>query len=84
MAEYELPAGYITADAARDRLKITKQRMATLLRDGALTYKRFPRDQRIKLVAIADVERLERELNAAVEPEEVKGGVLGKSNPAAA
>ncbi len=55
---YQPPAGYMTLKQAQERLGVSKTKAWQLARDGALPVHRDPRDQRVKLVRIEDVDRL--------------------------
>jgi excisionase family DNA binding protein len=49
---------HITVGEARERLGISKPKMAQLIRDGVLATVTSPLDRRVKLVRVADVEAL--------------------------
>jgi hypothetical protein len=49
---------YVTVGRARERLGISKPKMAQLIRDGVLATVTSPLDKRVKLVRVADIEAL--------------------------
>lgn len=49
---------YMTVGEARERLGISKPKMAQLIRDGILMTVTSPLDRRVKLVRVVDVEGL--------------------------
>jgi excisionase family DNA binding protein len=60
MAEgtYKAPEGYITLAEARDRLGVAKATVTRMVQDGRLTTFDHPRDRRVRLVKVEDVEKL--------------------------
>lgn len=53
-----MPDEYMTVGEARERLGVSKPKMAQLIRDGLLPAMESPLDKRVKLVRAADVEAL--------------------------
>lgn len=59
-AMYRPPDGYMTLHQAQDRLGISKATMHRMVRDRKLVTFDDPRNGRVKLVLIADIEALEQ------------------------
>ena len=62
MAEsaYKAPEGYLTLAEARARIGVAKATITRMVQDGRLPTYDHPRDRRVRLVKIEDVERLSR------------------------
>ena len=60
MAEgtYRAPEGYLTLADARARIGVAKATITRMVQDGRLPTFDHPRDRRVRLVKIEDVERL--------------------------
>jgi hypothetical protein len=58
MSEPDEVDGYITVGQAREMLGISAPKMAQLIKDGVLPVRVDALDKRVKLVRLADVERL--------------------------
>ena len=56
--KYQPPAEYLTLRQAQERLGVSKTKAWQLVRDGSLPVHADPRDRRVKLVRVEDVERL--------------------------
>jgi excisionase family DNA binding protein len=56
--KYQPPDGFLTLRQAQERLSVSKTKVWQLARDGRLPVHTDPRDGRVKLVRVADVERL--------------------------
>ena len=55
---YRAPAGYLTLAEARARLGVAKATMTRMVQDGRLPTFDHPRDRRVRLTRIEDVEQL--------------------------
>jgi excisionase family DNA binding protein len=55
---YRAPEGYLTLAEARTRLGVAKATITRMVQDGRLPTFDHPRDRRVSLVKIEDVERL--------------------------
>jgi excisionase family DNA binding protein len=55
---YQAPAGYMTLGEVREHLGVSKTTLAKRVRDGLLPTYQDPRDTRVKLAKVEDVERL--------------------------
>ncbi len=58
LAGREPPAGYMTVAQARARLRVAPATMARIIRDSGIQTFDDPRDRRVKLLRVEDVERL--------------------------
>ena len=58
IARYRPPEGYLTLAQAQERLGISKVTFHRLVRRASLLTHRDPRDSRVRLLRIADVDRL--------------------------
>jgi excisionase family DNA binding protein len=66
---YRAPEGYLTLAEARARLGVAKATVSRMAQDGRLPTFDHPRDKRVRLVKVEDVERLaEPRPRAAQEP----------------
>ena len=54
----EPPAGYMTVAQARARLRVAPATMARIIRDSGIQTFDDPRDRRVKLLRVEDVEQL--------------------------
>ena len=57
-ATYQPPDGYLTLAQAREHLGVSKATVIRMAQDGRLSTYRDPRDKRVRLAKIEDVERL--------------------------
>ena len=57
---YRPPDGYLTTAGAMARLGVSKATLWRIVRRGELPTYRDPRDRRVRLVKVAEVERLEQ------------------------
>jgi excisionase family DNA binding protein len=57
-SERRPPAGYLTVAQARDRLGVSKMTMFRLMRREHVPTYRDPRDARLRLLKVEDVDRL--------------------------
>jgi excisionase family DNA binding protein len=57
-ASYRAPEGYLTLAEARARIGVAKATITRMVQDGRLTTFDHPRDRRVRLVKVEDVERL--------------------------
>jgi excisionase family DNA binding protein len=55
---YRAPAGFLTLAEARRRLGISHTKIWMLVKQGVLTAYEDPRDRRVKLVRVEDIDRL--------------------------
>lgn len=62
--EYEAPEGYVTLVEAARRLRVAKGTAQRMARDGRLPTYSDPRDKRVRLAKVDDVERLARPVPA--------------------
>lgn len=69
MAEptYRAPDGFLTMTAAAERLSVSMTTLKAMVTRGALTTYRDPRDQRVRLFKVGDVEALTRVVPEASE-----------------
>ncbi len=58
-ASYQPPAGFLTMKQVQDRLGVSKTTLVQIVRRHGLVTHRDIRDSRVKLLRLADVERLE-------------------------
>lgn len=56
----QTPEGYLTMAEARARLEVSKMTMAKMVRAAGVDTYQDPRDARIKLLKVEDVERMGR------------------------
>ncbi len=70
----EPPEGYMTVARARQRLKVAPATMARIIRDSGIQTFDDPRDRRVKLLKVEDVEKL-----AQPRPSAADGGAQGKA-----
>src|SRR3954452_18943288 len=57
---YKAPDGYLTLAEARIRIGVAKATITRMVQDGRLPTFDHPRDRRVRLVKVEDVERLSR------------------------
>jgi len=57
-SSYQAPEGYITLAEARARLGVAKATITRMVQDGRLPTFDHPRDRRVRLTRIEDLERL--------------------------
>ena len=55
---YKAPEGYMTLAEARARLGVAKATITRMVNDGRLPTFDHPRDKRVRLTRVADVEQL--------------------------
>jgi excisionase family DNA binding protein len=55
---YRAPAGYVTLAEARAQLGVAKATITRMVNDGRLPTFDHPRDRRVRLVKVEDVERI--------------------------
>ncbi len=68
---YKAPEGYLTLAEARARLGVAKATITRMVNDGRLPTFDHPRDKRVRLVKIEDVEQLAQPRpRVAQEPQE--------------
>lgn len=72
-----IPEGLLTVEQARERLGVSRQKMAQFLKDGSLPHMRFMTDRRKKYIRVEDVDRMAAELVTPISEE-------GKRRPAEA
>jgi excisionase family DNA binding protein len=61
---YRAPAGYLTLGRAGSRLGVSRSTAIRMTQDGRLPTYRDPRDKRVRLAKVEDVERLARPVPA--------------------
>lgn len=61
---YRPPDGYLTMGDVMDRLGVAKGTVQRMTHDGRLATYHDPRDKRVRLAKVADVERLARPVPA--------------------
>jgi len=64
---YRAPEGYLTLAEARARLGVAKATITRMVQDGRLPTFDHPRDRRVRLTTIEDVERLAQPSPRAVQ-----------------
>ena len=62
---YRPPEGYLTLAEARARLGVAKATITRMVHDGRLVTFDHPRDKRVRLVKVEDVDRLAQPQPAA-------------------
>jgi excisionase family DNA binding protein len=67
-SRYRPPDGYLTMAQAQERLGVSKLTLVRLVRRAGLPTHRDPRDIRVRLVKIADVDRLMEPVPERAEP----------------
>lgn len=55
---YEPPEGFVTLGQAQSRLKVSRTTLHRILREGRLPTFEDPRNKRVKLVKVEDVEEM--------------------------
>ncbi len=70
----EPPEGYMTVARARERLRVAPATMARIIRDSGIQTFDDPRDRRVKLLRVEDIEKL-----AEPRPSAADGGEQGKA-----
>ena len=63
-ATYRPPDGYLTLGRAGDQLGVSRATAIRMAQDGRLPTYRDPRDKRVRLAKVEDVERLARPVPA--------------------
>ena len=71
---YKAPEGYMTLAEARARLGVAKATITRMVNDGRLPTFDHPRDKRVRLTRVEDVERL-----AQPQPRLTAAGEQGKA-----
>lgn len=64
-AEYRPPEGYLTMAQAEKRLSVSKATLQKIVRAGQLASFRDPRNKRVRLVKVDDVDRLTQPVPAS-------------------
>jgi excisionase family DNA binding protein len=64
---YKAPDGYMTLAEARTRLGVAKATITRMVQDGRLPTFDHPRDRRVKLAKIEDIERLAQPQPRAIQ-----------------
>ncbi len=62
--EYQSPPGYLTLGEAEERLKVNRVTIRRMVKAGRLSTYADPRNGRVRLLRVEDVERLERPVPA--------------------
>lgn len=57
---YRPPDGYVTLGQAQERLRVSKATIHRMVRSGKLATYEDPRNARVKLVKVTDIEALEQ------------------------